>query len=134
MAYTYQYLNRIEQLGVINYTLKLYDDENIFPDVFIPILLNQTEDNVENLDIIANQMIQISIPVKRIEPIITDLESLSGTDFGSLSGTDFGSLSGTDFGSLSGTDFGSLSTEEVSNKEVSTKELPTEVIDNTPIN
>jgi hypothetical protein len=57
MPYTYEYMNKITQFGVINYTLKLTDSDGILPDLFLPVILSESEDTYENLSNIANNII-----------------------------------------------------------------------------
>jgi len=85
MPYTYEYMNKITQFGVINYTLKLTDSDGVLEDVFMPVILSESEDNDAVLDSIANGMIAscnpniqdipVDIPVDLIQDqseIITD--------------------------------------------------------------
>lgn len=53
MAYGYQYLNEFKQFGIINYTLRLIDDEGVMPNVDIPVIINESELNDNNLENIA---------------------------------------------------------------------------------
>jgi nitrogen regulatory protein PII-like uncharacterized protein len=63
MPYTYEYMNKITQFGVINYTLKLTDSDGMLPDVFLPVILSESEDNYDNLNDIANNMLANSTPI-----------------------------------------------------------------------
>lgn len=66
MGYSYEFLNKITQLGVTNYTLKLTDDTGNAPISYIPVILNNNEDTEENLMSIAINMIN-QCPVSEIQ-------------------------------------------------------------------
>jgi len=57
MAYIYEYINKLEQYDTVKYTLKIIDESNNLPKFYIPILLNKFDDNLPNLNKIAEQMI-----------------------------------------------------------------------------
>jgi len=57
MAYIYEYINKLEQYDTVKYTLKIIDESNNLPEFYIPILLNKFDDNLPNLNKIAEQMI-----------------------------------------------------------------------------
>ena len=59
MAYIYEYLYKIDQLGVSDYTLKITDDSDASKVVFIPVIVSKSEDNKENLDKIALNIISV---------------------------------------------------------------------------
>jgi len=71
MAYSYEYISKVKQLGVVNYTLKLTDDLGVYPDCFIPLILSESECSDENLDRIANEMIQRSTPLP--PPVVEEI-------------------------------------------------------------
>ena len=68
MPYVYEYINKITQLGVINYTLKLSDTDGILQDVFIPVVVSELENNPDVLANIANNMISECSPKIEILP------------------------------------------------------------------
>jgi hypothetical protein len=59
MAYLYEYLYKIDQLGMSDYILKVTDDSDESKVIFIPILLDKSKDTKENLNNIALKMIII---------------------------------------------------------------------------
>jgi hypothetical protein len=76
MAYQWSYINRSKQGGIINYTLKLVDDQAISQDLFIPVVLTEEEDTEENLNNIGLNMIsqfasEITQPIIESSPIVT---------------------------------------------------------------
>jgi hypothetical protein len=81
MPYTYEYMNKITQFGVINYTLKLTDSDGILPEVFLPVILSESEDNYDNLNDIANNMIATSTPISQEVAVVdqTQTENIQDT-------------------------------------------------------
>jgi hypothetical protein len=81
MPYTYEYMNKITQFGVINYTLKLTDSDGLLPDVFLPVILSESEDNYDNLNDIANNMITNSTPISQEVAVVdqTQTENIQDT-------------------------------------------------------
>jgi hypothetical protein len=57
MSYAYQYTEGLKQFGMVHLILKLTDSDNILPEVIIPIILDDSENNEENLSRIVNQLI-----------------------------------------------------------------------------
>jgi hypothetical protein len=72
MAYSYEYICKITQFDVTNYTLKLTDNEGVYPDCFIPIILSESDCYEENLNNIANDMITRCTPAP-VETIVTSI-------------------------------------------------------------
>ena len=76
MSFSYEYINKFKQLGIVNYTLRLIDSQENSSDIFIPIILSELEDDEENLNKIASDMIIQCTPVEKSsiieEPIINE--------------------------------------------------------------
>ena len=79
MAYGHQYLNEFKQFGIINYTLRLIDDEGVMLNVDIPVIINESELNDNNLENIAFSLKNlhtarflesIVVPAPVIEPVL----------------------------------------------------------------
>ena len=60
MAYQSNYINKSKQFNIINYTLALTDSQGLMPDIFLPVILEESEDTEENLNRIAQDMINQS--------------------------------------------------------------------------
>jgi hypothetical protein len=54
MAYQWSFINKSIQSGIINYTLKLVDDQGNLQDLYIPVVLTEAEDTQENLNNIGS--------------------------------------------------------------------------------
>lgn len=80
MSFSYEYINKFKQLGIVNYTLRLMDSQENSSDIFIPVILNESEDTEENLNKIASDMI---IQCTVVEPTITE-EPLINEDISSV--------------------------------------------------
>ena len=77
MPYTYEYMNKISQFGVINYTLKLTDSDGILPEICMPVILSESEDNYDNLNNIANNMISNS--TSQSQEVIEEVAAIDQT-------------------------------------------------------
>ena len=99
MPYTYEYMNKITQFGVINYTLKLTDSDGIHSDIFMPVIISEFDDNENNLKNIADKLIDYCMANTKITSVVEDtsvvetIDSLSATSIDSLSATSIDSLS-----------------------------------------
>jgi len=58
MSYSFKYTEGLNQLGMIHLMLNLFDSDGILPDVNVPVVLDQSEYYEENLNKIANQLIE----------------------------------------------------------------------------
>lgn len=63
MSYAYQYTEGLKQFGMVHLILKLTDSDNILPEVNIPVVLDDSENNEENLNRIASELILSSTPI-----------------------------------------------------------------------
>ena len=75
MSYTHEYTEGLKQFGVIHLMLKLIDTDGLLPEVVIPVVLSNNEYTEENLNKIANQLIDSytkTQEVIQVEPIILE--------------------------------------------------------------
>jgi hypothetical protein len=57
MPLTWNYINRFSQKGIVNYTLRISDSQELYKDIYIPVVLSLKEDTKENLNKIAENMV-----------------------------------------------------------------------------
>lgn len=73
MPFSYEYINKFKQLSIINYTLRIIDSQENSSDIFIPVVLSESEDTEENLNNIALDMInRIISDTQQEKNIFTD--------------------------------------------------------------
>lgn len=71
MSYAYEYTEGLKQFGMVHLILKLIDSDNILPEVIIPVILDDSENNEENLNKIANELIISSTPI--VSTVVDDV-------------------------------------------------------------
>ena len=57
MPYSYKFINKLDQLGMVHYTLVLKDTDNKLPDYYTPVLLRTHENTDKKLKEIAETII-----------------------------------------------------------------------------
>ena len=62
MPYSYKFINKLDQLGMVHYTLVLKDTDNKLPDYYTPILLKSYENTDKKLKEIAETIIYRETP------------------------------------------------------------------------
>lgn len=58
MPYSYKFINKLDQLGMVHYTLVLNDTNNKLPDYYTPVLLKSHENTDEKLKEIAQTIVR----------------------------------------------------------------------------
>jgi hypothetical protein len=91
MSYAYQYAEGLKQFGMVHLILKLTDSDNILPEVNVPVVLDDSENNEVNLARIANELINsyiipVSTPVEESIPApVEETSSVEETSTNNLS-------------------------------------------------
>ena len=57
MPYSYKFINKLDQLGMVHYTLVLNDTNNKLPDYYTPVLLKSYENTDKKIKEIAEIII-----------------------------------------------------------------------------
>jgi hypothetical protein len=57
MPYSYKFINKLDQLGMVHYTLILEDSKKVLPDYSIHVMLKSSEDTVEKRKEIAENIL-----------------------------------------------------------------------------
>ncbi len=58
MSYSYKFINKLDQLGMVHYTLRLEDSNKKLPDRSINVVLKSIEDTEEKRKNIAQHFIR----------------------------------------------------------------------------
>ena len=58
MAYSYEYINKLDQFGISIFNLKLTDTDGVLPETIIPVSLKNNEISEERLKLIADSIIE----------------------------------------------------------------------------
>jgi hypothetical protein len=61
MPYTYEYTETLRQFGIVHIALKLIDTDNQLPEINVPVVLDESEYNEDNLNKITNEIINLHI-------------------------------------------------------------------------
>jgi len=62
MSYSYKFINKLDQLGMVHYTLILEDSDKILPEYSMNIILKSIEDTEEKKKEIAENIIRRETP------------------------------------------------------------------------
>jgi len=62
MSYSYKFINKLDQLGMVHYTLILEDSDKILPEYSMNIILKSIEDAEEKKKEIAENIIRRETP------------------------------------------------------------------------
>ena len=72
MPYSYKFSKELEQYGLCSYRLTLTDSDSILPELNMPVILKQGEENEEQMRSLAEKVISQNTPTVVEEQPITE--------------------------------------------------------------